>query len=589
MRTTKWSIMATCFTVLGLTMSAVGGCAPAAAPTPMSKAAAPPPGTATAAPPPAPKPAAPAASATAKPAGPALTAKPAAPTATPKPAAEQPRYGGILTIGVGGDPPSLDVHREEAGFAFPIMAAAYNSLVKYDPHAWPESKVIPDLATNWELSADGKTYIFRLARGAKFHDGSPVTAEDVKFSFDRIRHPQSGLVKSPRRQLLDNVTNIDTVDDYTVNIKLGYPQASFIASTAIFFFAVMPKHVVLEKNNDMTKTMVGSGPFKFKNYTGGVGWEMERNRDYFVKGRPYLDGLKAYIIPDPFTRFAALRTKSILWWAPFPYMSVAQTRILEETLSDKIAVDWAFHPAWYGATFNVSRPPWSDARVRQAVSLTFDRKRMLAAGLEGAGVIGMSAQPPGEWQLPEEEMMKVPGYANPDLEGAKRLLAEAGFPNGFTADLLVRPTKPHRDTALVVKDAVRAIGIDLSLKIVETAVYMDARFRKAFDITAGGFGFGLTDPDTTLGQNYVTNAAANFGGYTNPHYDQLYLKQSQALDSAERRKIVWEMQRILLKDVPIAIAFWSNVPYARWREVRGFTPPVSYYNADQYQEMWLAK
>ncbi|MBI2907839.1 MAG: ABC transporter substrate-binding protein [Chloroflexi bacterium] len=562
----KFLMMTTCLTALGLLLA---NCAPAATATPTPAAAL--------------------ATPARTPVTETVAPKPAAPAPTPKPEAQQPRYGGTLTVGTGGDPPSLDIHREETALTFGITSAAYNGLVRYDPQAWPELKPVPDLATSWELSSDGKVYAFQLVKGAKFHDGAPLTAEDVKFSFDRILYPEAGLAKSPRRQQLANVTNINTPDDYTVKMTLRYPQASFIPMIGAFYFAVMPKRVVLQMKGDMTKTVAGTGAFKFKDYASGIGFELVKNPDYFVKGRPYLDGVKGYIIPDSFTRFAALRTKSILWWAPFPYMSVSQAKVIEETLSDKMALAWAFHPAPYGVFFNVTKPPWSDVRVRQAASLTFDRKKMLAIGLEGAGVVGMSAQPPGEWSLPEEEMMKVPGYAKPDIEGAKKLLAEAGFPNGFKTDSLVLATRTNQALGVLFKDAVAAIGIAVDLNIAESAVYNDQRFRKAFATLAGASSSAITDPDVILGNNYVTGGGVNYGGYSDAKFDELYVRQSRTLDKEERRKIVWEMQRMLLKDVPIAIAYWVNVPYAWWREVRGFRPPVGHQNAYSYQEIWIAK
>ncbi|MBI2907833.1 MAG: hypothetical protein HYX92_09280 [Chloroflexi bacterium] len=582
-------IVASCFTVLGLLAAS---CAPGAV---LAPAAKPPAKSAT------PGEVAKALNPTS--AAPAPTAKPAAtsatpgelpkaaipaPATTPKPAADQPRFGAILTLAIGGDPPGLDPHREEASFGFTIVGGAYNRLVKYDLLALPQQKIIGDLATNWGLSPDGKVYTFHLVKAAKFHDGTPLVAEDVKFSYDRIRNPEKG-TRSPRQQQLANVTNIDTPDDSTVKVALGYPQASFLTSMAAVFYSVVPKHVVLEKKGDLSKTVVGSGPFKFKDYATGVGWESVKNPDYFVKGRPYLDGVKGYVIKDSFTRFAALRTGNLRWWAPYPTMDVSQARIIETTMSDKVALQWVFQPSWYGLLFNVTKAPWNDVRLRQAVSLSFDRKKMVATGLQGAGIVGMAAQPVGEFALPEEEMAKVPGYAKPDVEGAKKLLAEAGFPHGLSTQSLVRAVKEHENLGVLLRDAVATIGISLDLKVVETAIFNDARFRKAFDISGTGAGSPLSDPDTLMGDYYLTNAARNWTGYSNPYYDELYVKQSQAVDPGERRKVVWQMQRILLKDVPIALAYWTNIPYAWWREVRGFTPPPSQQDAYDFQEIWLAK
>ncbi|MBI2908410.1 MAG: ABC transporter substrate-binding protein [Chloroflexi bacterium] len=579
MLTKRFLIIASCLTVL-----APIACAPPTQPTPVAKSAAPSTASATSVATSAPKLATATAAATGKPSGPTPTVKPAAESRP-----ESGRYGGILTVGIGGNPVSLDIHQEDSSFTNAITAATYNSLLKPDPFGWPEFKPVPDLAASWQVSADGKVYTFHLAKGVKFHDGTALTAEDVKFSLDRIRNPQRGMSRSPRQQQLANVTSIDTPDDSTVKITLRNPQASFITVIATVYFAIMPRRVVSEKNNDMRNTVVGTGPFKFKSYAMGVGWDLEKNQNYFVRGRPYLDGVKGYVILDSFTRFAALRTKNILWWAPFPYMTVSQTKIIQETLSDKIAVQLESHPAWYGAMFNLTSPPWSDVRLRQAVSLTFDRKKMLVVGLEGAGVAGMSAQPPGEWSLPEEEMMKVPGYAKPDIDGARKLLAEAGFAAGLKAETLVRAVKPQQDMAVLLKDAVAAIGIDLDLKVVETAIYQDALSRKAYGIATGGVGTALTDPDMPLGDNYLSGSGRNWTGYNNPNFDQLFARQSETLDTAERRKIVWDMQRILLKDVPIAIAYWVKVPYAWWKEVRGYVPPVGFNNAFGYQDIWLAR
>ncbi|MBI2907561.1 MAG: ABC transporter substrate-binding protein [Chloroflexi bacterium] len=525
-------------------------------------------------------------------AGSAVTpaARPAAPTPTVKQGAEQARYGGVLTVGVGGDPPSLDPHREETHFNYSITSAAYNGLTKYDPAAWPEAKVVPDLATSWDLSPDGRVHTFRLAKEAKFHDGTPLTAEDVKFSLDRIRDPNLGLAKSPRRQQLSNITSIDAPDANTVKITLGHPQASFVPSISAFYYSVMPKRVVLENKNDMSKTVVGTGAFKFKDYASGVGWDLVKNTSYFVAGRPYLDGVKGYIILDSFARFAALRTRNILWWSPNPVMTASQAKTIEDSLSDKIAVKWGFHPAYYGMAFNVTKAPWNDVRLRQAVSLSFDRKKMLAAGLDGAGIVGMAAQPPGEWSLPEADMVKVPGYAGPDIEGARRLLAQAGFANGLKTEILVRAVPLHQAMAVVFKDAVASIGINVDLNVQETAVYSDQRFRKAFSTLALTYGAAGTDPDNILGPFYVTGAANNFSGYSNPRYDELFTRQSQALDPAERRELVWEMQRILLAEVPIAISYWGTIPYAWWRDVRGYNPPsLSNYHAYMYADIWLAR
>ncbi|MDP2952689.1 MAG: ABC transporter substrate-binding protein, partial [Chloroflexota bacterium] len=239
---------------------------------------------------------APAASPTPAPTKPAPTVAPAAPapTAAPAPAAEKPRSGGILTSSFSGDPSSFDSHQERTVLNLAPVAPAYSLLVQNDPA--DNSKIIPDLAERWEVSPDGKVYTFYIRKGVKFHDGKPATSADVKANFDRIIFPPKGVL-SHRKDTLQSVEKLEAPDDYTVRFILKFPHAGFLQMVGNPYNSIFPKHV-LEAKGDMKKDIVGTGPFKLKDFNRGVSFELVKNPDYFVPGRPYLDGITFYIIKD---------------------------------------------------------------------------------------------------------------------------------------------------------------------------------------------------------------------------------------------------------------------------------------------------
>ncbi|MDP2954144.1 MAG: ABC transporter substrate-binding protein, partial [Chloroflexota bacterium] len=264
-------VIATLATVLGLL---VGACAPAAAPASPTATPAP------TKPAPAPTPNQ-APSPTLAPERPAPTPSPVqrtAPTSPPKAplAAESPKYGGVLNLVLREDPPHLDMHLDSIGSMLMALSPNYSLLVQFDPKE-PE-KVVPDLAERWEISPDGKVYTFYLRKGVRFHDGTPVTAKDVSFTFNNIVFPPKG-VRSKHQAFFTALEKVEAVDDYTVRMTTKFPQASFISMVAIPF-AFIYSNPYYQAKGDMRKNVMGSGPFKFKNYARGVSFEVERNSDY---------------------------------------------------------------------------------------------------------------------------------------------------------------------------------------------------------------------------------------------------------------------------------------------------------------------
>jgi peptide/nickel transport system substrate-binding protein len=202
-------------------------------------------------------------------------------------AADTPRRGGVLLAAIGADAPSLDAHQEVTFATIELVAPLYSTLLQIDPLSYP--KIIGDLATEWKIASDGLTYTFKIHKGVRFHDGSPLTAADVKASYDKIVFPPDG-VRSVRKNAYTAITSIEAPDAVTVVFKLKFPSASLLENLASPWNVIYPKKYLDQDPNYFKANAIGSGPFKFKSHTRGSTFEGVRNPDYFVKDRPYLDG-----------------------------------------------------------------------------------------------------------------------------------------------------------------------------------------------------------------------------------------------------------------------------------------------------------
>ncbi|MBI2906283.1 MAG: ABC transporter substrate-binding protein [Chloroflexi bacterium] len=543
-------------TVLGLLLAA---CAPAAAPQPS----------------PAPKAAAP---------QPTQAAKPTAPGATPKPSAAEPRYGGILSVSDAGDPPNYDIYQTSNIVALQPLAPAYNALVHYD--LLEPTKIIGDLARDWELSPDGKTYTFRLQSGVKWHDGKPFTAEDARFSLELIKDPPRGFVSARKDNMLA-VNKIEAPDSTTIKIVMKYPYLSFMAQFATDWFVITPKHV-LEAKGDMKKDVVGTGPFKFKSYSPGSSLELVKNPDYFVKGRPYLDGITTYIIKDVATHFAAFRTGRIkLTGRSTGMLTASHAEVVQKDQPDlKLWRYSVMQSPWFH--FNTTTAPFNDVRVRRAVALSFDRQAAIKTIAQGMATVS-TFLPPGQWSIPAAEVLKLPGYRQPkdqDIADAKKLVADAGHAGGLKVSLLTR--EDQTKAAEFARAQVAAIGIDLTVETAERAVLDQRVSTQKYTFAVQSSVYRINDPDE-LSRKWLSDAAQNYGKWKSERFDKLFVEQSQTLDAAKRKAMVRELDQILLEEWPSILPYWSDSFVGSWPEVRNVGAPGGMYSSLRNQDIWLAK
>ncbi|MDP2954654.1 MAG: ABC transporter substrate-binding protein, partial [Chloroflexota bacterium] len=487
-----------------------------------------------------------------------------------------------------GEAAHSDMHQEKTYLIQHPLAPIYNRLLHNDPLDY--TKIILDLAERWEISADGKTYTFYLRKGVKFHDGTPLTSADAKASFERQIWPPKGIL-SPRRDAFLSVEKIETPDDYTVRFLLKFPQASFLEMVAMPFSWIFPRHILAAKG-DMKKDINGTGPFKLKSYIRGVSYEYERNPDYFLKDRPYLDGIMRYIITDVSAVHSALRTRRILWLGEILHEIYGPDR--DRLIKESPGLVAQLQPSTTMAYFfpNHKRQPWSDVRVRKAVDLATERQAFIKVIMQGDSVVG-GYMVPGPWAIPQEELLKMPGYRpekEADIAEAKRLLSEAGYPQGFKTTAITRSDlKFIYDSAILMKNQLARIGIDMTVQILEPGSFYARQAAADFDSDSHGMTSATPEPDVTFGEQYTTTAGANWGKYSNPKIDELFEKQMQTMDPAQRKKILLEMQRILMDDYPRVAYFWRMGSTLFWPEVKGFVLGPNHYYGMRFQDVWLSQ
>lgn len=502
------------------------------------------------------------------------------------PAESQPKRGGVLTLlmNQSGDPPSFDLHQESGSAAMESAGPAYENLVAFNP-ANPR-EVIPELAEGWNLSADGLVYTFHLQRGIVFHNTNFFTSADAKFSLERVINPPGGTA-SPRRSTFLAVASIETPDDYTLRIVLKRPNPSLLVNLAQGWMAVYDKEWVESNGQDAPKKeLMGTGPFRFKEYLPGSYILVERNPDYWQSGVPDLAGIKTLVVPDFSTRTAAFRTRQV----DIARLYAQDAKQLEQELGDQIRIAVQPSPSFGALYMNTTRAPFDKLAVRQALNLAINRYEAVQVLAQGEGDIGGYMMPGGAWALSQEEVARFPGYARdkaPDLTKARNLLSQAGYPKGFTTEILTRNGRSFVDTAVLLQDQLRQLGVTATIVPVETVIANQRADRGEFQLLTWGHEFALDDPDAVYGEFYICQGARNWSRLCLQEFDALYERQSQEVDSAKRLALVQEMERKAVPEVSKIITHWNRRFDGIWGYVKNYVQHPSPFTNVRYRQVWL--
>ncbi|MFD1848763.1 ABC transporter substrate-binding protein [Oceanobacillus bengalensis] len=495
----------------------------------------------------------------------------------------EPKHGGTFTMATPADPDTLDPHRQSSIYTHQMAGFVYNKLVTYETGPdveYTDYNVVPDLAESWDISEDGTVYTFHL-REAYWHDKEPVNgrqvvAEDVISTMERI-------INLPGHQaaLLSEVESMEALDDKTVVFTLKQPFAPFLNFMANHFMWILPKEAI-DGEIDLSTDAIGTGPFVLEEWEDNVQATYSRNPNFFEEGKPYLDELIYKVVPDQGARIAAFRTGQS---DAIGGISPEELNTLTKSNPDTIVKEVLF--ATQEQVFvNMEREPFDDLNVRKAISMAIDRQSMVDSIYGGGEVSGPVNPSLGKWALPLEEREQLQPY---DPEGAKALLAEAGFPNGFDTTLMVTDGYGEQlvRVAQWIAEDLRNVGINAEIEVVEYATYFSEKWPNVdYDIGVG-YQTYFQEPDEWLRTQMHSEGTRNWFNISDPELDVMLDEQRMIIDEDERREMVYDIQRYVLENVvnPIPVSTYyvqsPQQPYVKNWE------PHSSYGYIHMKDVWL--
>ncbi len=447
------------------------------------------------------------------------------------------------------------------------MFVLYDPLVRLDPKT---AEVIPWLAERMETAPDGKSYTFYLYKNVKFHDGKPMTAEDVKFTLDSLVDPKVNVPASSRRNW-ESLQSVDVVDPYTVRLNLKEVNASFLST--LRRVGILPKHLLENEDLNTTKfgdNPVGTGPYKWKERRTGDRIVLTAYDDYF-KGRPNIDTWVMRVVKDPAALLAALKTGEV------DVGAIEADNLAEAQASSNLKI-YEYEPWTYQAfTVHIRNPWFADVKMRQAIYYALDRQKMVDTVHEGKGYVADSPLPRASWAYTPNIETKY----NYDPAKAKQILAEIGWTPGPDG-VLQRNGERLKFTMLInassrglveqiIQQNLRDIGMDVDIQTMEWgALLQRTSVQPNFEATF--FGLGVPpDPDNPNWR------CTTWWGYCNPEVDKLLDEARGTVDVAKRKELYAKFQNMFMQDAPrfllyVATAFRA----ANERFVLGEASPVDW-------------
>ena len=462
--------------------------------------------------------------------------------------------GGTLRWALTPEPPTLVTAFNSSQMVQQISAKMMDGLVAYNRKLDP----MPALATSWTVSDDGRSVTFKLRDGVKWHDGTPFTSADVKYTFEEIlkkHHPRG-------RATFANLESVETPDKLTAVFKLSKPSAYMMAALSASESPVLPKHLY-EKGDPTTSPQlaapVGTGPFKFAEWQRGKFIRLVKNPDYWVKGQPHFDAMIVRFIPDAGARAVALETGELDVSGGDP-VPLADLKRIDALPSLEVTTEgYSMYGAMYYLEFNMRDPQFKDVRVRQAIAHAIDRDFVAKNTWFGYAT---PATGPISNKQPKFYTDNVPKYPF-NTKRAEELLDQAGFPRqagGIRFKISHDPasgSEEYRRFGEYFKQAMKTIGIDVELRVSDSATYQRRVWTdNAYQTTSYGI---FTMPDPTIGVQRVFWSKnirkgvpySNGSGYTSAEMDALLEAAQVERDPTKRRDLWHKMQTVAMTDLPI--------------------------------------
>jgi peptide/nickel transport system substrate-binding protein len=505
------------------------------------------------------------------------------------------KAGGTLRIYHRDNAPSGSIHEEATISTVQPFMAVFNNLVVYD-QTKPVNTVdtiVPDLAESWAWDSGKTKLTFKLRQGVKWHDGKPFTAKDVQCTWDKLTgKAKDDFRRNPRAIWWHNLDNVTVDGDYAVTFNLKRPQPSFLSLFASGYTPVYPCHVSAK---DMRTHPIGTGPFKFVEWKRNETMKFVKNPDYWKKGRPFLDGIDWTVVSNRSTRILAF----VAGQFDMTFSADVTIPLLKDVTSQAPKAVCQMQPTYVSINLivNPKAPPFDNAKVRKAMGLALDRKAFVDILTAGKGNISgvMLVPPEGRWGMPKEVLQTLPGYAA-DIEKsqaeARKIMEELGYGPGKPLNVKVstRDIAIYRDPAVILIDQLKKIHIAGELEVVDTSIWHAKVTRGEYAIGLNLTGVGVDDPDVNLYENYSCNSERNYTKYCNKDVDALIDKQSQESDIEKRKKIVWDVERLLAEDLARPIIFYDRANTCWQPHLKGFVlHQNSIYNNWRFEDVWLDK
>jgi peptide/nickel transport system substrate-binding protein len=505
--------------------------------------------------------------------------------------AAEPQKGGTLVFGRGGDSVGLDPASRTDGESFNVTDHIYDSLVTFKKGT---TEVMPNLATKWDISADGKVYTFNLVKNAKFHDGTPVNADAVVFSFKRQmdeKHPAykfSGPYSYLAAMGLDKlIKDVVKVDDSTVRFDLNKPNAPFISTLGMQAFAIVSPTAVLKYKQDFAQNPVGSGPYKLKVWEKKQKIVLEANPEYWG-GEPYLKTIIFRAIPDNNTRLQEMMAGKL---HVMDNPDSNHIKALEDKLKAKVKFAKApgFNVGYLA--LNQEKKPFDNVKVRRAIAHAINKQAIVDTVYNGYGMVAKNPMPPSIWGYNND--IKDYEYSP---EKAKALLKEAGLENGFETDLWAMPVpRPYMPDGRKVAEAIQGdlakVGIKVKIVSYDWGTYLKQTSEGQHSMALLGWTGDIGDPDNflyvLLDKDNAVKPAQNISFYKSDKLHELLTKAQVTSDVATRTKLYMEAQKIIHEDAPM-------VPIAHSEDILPMSTDVQNLVLDptgrrRFADVWLQK
>lgn len=453
-----------------------------------------------------------------------------------------------IVVRINDDPDFLDPHKATASISYQMILNIFEGLMA--PQT--DGTLIEGVAESYAISKDGLTYTFNIRPGVKFHNGEDLTVEDIQYSFDRLRGKNGGEKMS---NSFDNVASTEAPDANTFVIKLKEPNSNFLYSLTARQSAILPK----SNDGKHNENPIGTGPFAYVKYSPGTNLELKKNENYWKEGLPYLNKVTFTFQSDDQAAIMSLMANEV------DLTSVPWQRVSE--VGDNYNLSHQNNNSSLIVTFNETKAPFDNVKVRQAINYAISKSDIIDSVFAGYAVpLGSNMSPAmGDYQKKDlEDMYKR------DVEKAKALLAEAGYPKGFKTKITVSSHNDiYSNIAQIVADNLKEIGIDVEIEVVEWGIWLDrVYFGRDYQMTAIDL-TGRASAYEIINDYISTNDSENFFKFKNEEYDKIMADVLKERDQAKQIDYYHRAQEILAEQAAAVYIADYQIVWGSKKQVTG--------------------